>query len=87
MYSSVMHTYPGISCSDILKGSYGRLAAVGAAVVLQNKLVQHHHIRVIQPLSPLRLPGHLRQYGQILVTLSGEKRDQCYLLLSKSYIF
>ena len=65
-----LSSYPALSCSDVLQRSYGRLPAGGAAVaVLQNKLVQRHHVRVPKPLSAIRLSGHFRQYEHILVTL------------------
>lgn len=70
-----MRRYPGISRGDVLQGSDGGLAAAGTVVaVLQDELVEPHHLRVPQPLGPFRL----RQGGQVLVILLLAKREIKY---------
>lgn len=70
----LLRTYPRLSCSDVLQGSYSSLPTRRVAVAaLQDELIQSHHLRVPEPIRPLRLARHFRQYGQTLVTLPWER--------------
>lgn len=56
-----VRTYPCLSCSDVLQGSYSSLTTCRVAVAaLEDELIQSHHLRVPEPIRPLRLARHFR---------------------------